>query len=209
MVKKTSDSVEAVEASADVKLYELMFILKPDMLEAAVTKKLKELSKFFEDGSAKVKTEDNWGKKPLAYRIKQQREGIYMIYDFEAPTKFVRELNDHLRIDNTVVRHMIISVPADYTYLKYVEEAPEEKPAKKKIIKKYEKRKEESAEEEAIIAARKEPVKEEPKAPVKKEEIKEVILEEELKEEPEKESKINKLELDEKLDKLLGGDLNI
>jgi small subunit ribosomal protein S6 len=201
MVKKTTDMAEAVEASADVKLYELMFILKPDMLESAVAKKLKEISKFIEDGEGKIKTEDNWGKKTLAYRIKQQTEGIYLIYVFESPAKLIRELNEHLRIDNSIVRHMIISVPAGYTYLKYVEETPEEKSEKKKTSKRYERRAEDVE------------VKEKPKATAKKEEakvdVKEVILEEKLKEEPEKESKINKVDLDEKLDKLLGGDLNI
>ncbi len=119
---------------AEAQGYEVMFILKPTLLEAAVGKKLKEFDEFVA-GAGKVLTTDNMGKRRLAYRIKQCNEGIYVVYDIQTPTSFVKEVNQHLRIDPDVVRHLIIALPEGYKYAKYgqEEETEEEKNARKPV----------------------------------------------------------------------------
>jgi len=126
---------EAVEESvAEMQGYEVMFILKPTLLEAAVVKKLKEFDEFVK-GAGKVLMADNMGKHRLAYRIKQCNEGIYVVYDIEIPTSFVKEVNQHLRIEPDAIRHLIMALPEGYTYAKYgqEEETEEEKAARKPV----------------------------------------------------------------------------
>jgi small subunit ribosomal protein S6 len=191
MAKKTKNADAAVAVEAERKPYELMFILKPDMLENAYQKKLKDFKEFLEGGKAKVSVEDIWGKRPLAYRIKQKDEGIYVVYNFVAPGDFIQEINEHLRIDTEVLRHMIISLPKNYAYSVFKEEPMEEKAVKKEKKPFRRERRIEEQEEKPVKA---EPKKTEPKK-------------EEVSEEKRKPDKAN---LDEKLDKLLeGGDLNM
>jgi small subunit ribosomal protein S6 len=184
MAKKTT-KVEAVSAAeTEKKPYELMFILK-DMLESTYKKKLKDFKEFLENGGATVSVEDIWGKRPLAYRIEGKDDGIFVVYNFIAPTGFVHEVNEHLRIDTEVIRHMIVSVPKSYSYTVFKEEPAEEKPVKKENKPFKKNRRVEDREEK----------------PVKKEEKQETH---------EEKGKPDKANLDEKLDKLLGGgDLNM
>jgi small subunit ribosomal protein S6 len=51
---------------------------------------------------------DNWGKRGLAYEIEDHREGFYHFYRFKGDTAILDELNRQLRIDENVIRHMIV-----------------------------------------------------------------------------------------------------
>ena len=188
MAKKTT-KVEAVStAEAEKKPYELMFILK-DMLESTYKKKLKDFKEFLENGGAEVSVEDIWGKRPLAYRIKGKDDGIFVVYNFMAPTSFVHEVNEHLRIDTEVIRHLIVSVPTSYAYTVFKEEPAEEKPVKKENKPFRKPRRIEDREEKPVAK---------------------VAKKEEKQETHEDKGKPDKANLDEKLDKLLGGgDLNM
>jgi small subunit ribosomal protein S6 len=254
MAKKAAKPVkdEALEAELTVeeeadsttggekRMYEAMLVLKPDMLESNFKKKLKDFKKYLEDHECRVTEEDVWEKRRLAYRIKQYEEAIYAVYNFESPSSFIQELENHLRIDNDVIRHLIITIPEGYKYIKFYEEVEEKKPEEKKkpapkaekpaqAEKPVEEKKEEEKKEEKpkpkkkatpSKAKAKEKAKEEKVEEPKKEEKKEEkegffskLLGKKKKEEPKeekKEEKISRSELDEKLDKLLGGgDLNI
>ena len=198
MAKKKVAEPRIVEA--ENKTYELMLVLKPDLLESSVTKKLKEFTKFLKDNECDVTMEDIWGKRKLAYKIKQYEEGNYVVYNLVAPTTFIKEIDNHLRIDNDVIRHLLVSIDSDYKYSKFDEEveparpaggeAPKEekKPAKKetKVIKEEPKKEvvEEKKEEKEEIVEEKEdkPLDEAtPKIEAKEDEAKtkEVVKEEE------------------------------
>lgn len=193
MAKAKKAEPRVVEA--ENKMYELMFILQPELLETALKKKLKTFNDYLESNGVKVTLEDIWGKQNLAYRIKQFDEGIYVVYNFEGPTTFIKELDDHLRIDNEVIRHLIMNISSNYKYSKFdeeEEEVVEEKPKKKEAPKKVEKKEE--------------PKKEEPKKEEPKEEVKEEVKEETKAEDKKESAEVDKTELDDKLDKILDGD---
>lgn len=203
MAKAKKVAPRVVEAQT--KSYELMFILKPDLLESAVTKKLKELTNFLTDNSAKVTMEDIWGKQRLAYRIKQYEQGNYVVLNFDGLTTSIKNIDEHLRIDNDILRHLIIIVDNDYSYSKYDEKREDDVESKKDSKPKT---KEEKA--AAVEKSIGDVVKEKPATDTKtvKETGKEV---EEKKVAPtEKEVEEVKGQLDKKLDKLLeGDDINI
>jgi len=76
MAKKVIKVTTADRVEAEVKKYELMLVLQPEMLETAVEKKLKEFDKFLSEHGGEATMKDIWGKKRLAYRIKLFNEGI-------------------------------------------------------------------------------------------------------------------------------------
>lgn len=111
---------------SEIRAYEIMILLTPDLLESAVNKKLKEITSAITNAGGKITEEDFWGKRDLAYRMKGFSEGIYMVYNVEMPQSFVKELTEQLRIEKDVLRSMIMSIPGDYTYTKYDLEVPAE-----------------------------------------------------------------------------------
>lgn len=55
-----------------------------------------------------MKETDNWGKRGLAYEINDHREGYYCFYRFKGGSEILNELTRQLRIDENVIRHMIV-----------------------------------------------------------------------------------------------------
>ena len=170
----------------EVRPYELMLILDPNLRDSEVKKKLKELTDMFEKAGGKVTHEDFWDKRKFSYKLKGNSEGIYMVYNLELPNNFIKELRDFFRIEKEVLRSMIISLPADYTYTKYDLDAEPEKPAPRKERPRRRDEKNESIKHSAST----------PAAAEKKVEVK---VEDKGKEVDEK-------ELDKKLDEIIGGD---
>ncbi len=116
----------SAEAEKTTRAYEVMMILHPELLENKTKKKLEDFEGFIQKAGGKITHKDFWGKRPLAYRIKKFKEGLYMVYDLELPTALVKEVNDHLRIDSEIVRHLIVNLPEGYTYTRYDETKDEE-----------------------------------------------------------------------------------
>ena len=105
--------------------YEIAVVLHPDLeidLESTTTK----VEKIITDLGGKIDKKDNWGKRKLAYEIKKQTWGIYVIYEIEIDPSKVRAINDKLNITEEVMRFLIVSLE-DIRYLK----KPNQKPATK------------------------------------------------------------------------------
>lgn len=95
--------------------YELMFLLSPSLNESKRDASIKEIDKILADHGAKVFHVDDWGKKETAYTIKGNDEAYYVIYYFEVDnTNFVTELEEELRLDAGVIRHMLIKREDDF-----------------------------------------------------------------------------------------------
>lgn len=91
-----------------MKKYECAVVLIPSLgtegLESA-TKKYTEI--ITSNGGAFTELND-WGKRSLAYEINYIKEGYYHFYRFEGGKDIVDELDRQLKIDENVIRHMIV-----------------------------------------------------------------------------------------------------
>jgi small subunit ribosomal protein S6 len=86
--------------------YEVMFILNPELSEEdtqSVIVKFKDLIA----GSGEVENLTEWGKRRLAYLIQDFTEGYYVIIDFASNPDFPTELDRVMRINDSIIRHMI------------------------------------------------------------------------------------------------------
>jgi small subunit ribosomal protein S6 len=84
-----------------------MFILNPELGEEdtqSVITKFKDL--IAANGEVENLTE--WGKRRLAYLIQDFAEGYYVIIDFASDPDFPMELDRVMKINDSVIRHMII-----------------------------------------------------------------------------------------------------
>lgn len=182
--------------------YEMMIVLHPDISEEEILKKLEKIKKLIEKNKGEIFHEDVWGRKELAYPIKKQTVGFFYVLNFTSQeAKRFKEIDENLRLDNQVLRHLLITTPFDYEIKSYKEEEEEVKEPeeeKKPKLKKKEEKKEEKVEE-------KKPA-EEKKKPEKKPIVKEIKPETpKVEGKPEKEEKkLESLdELDEKLKSII------
>ena len=87
--------------------YESVIIINPTV-EA---EKIKTLVQKFTDlinNAGKVEKVDEVGKKKLAYEVKKNKEGYYVVYDFEANPGLIAELERNYRITDEVIKFIVV-----------------------------------------------------------------------------------------------------
>ena len=87
--------------------YEVVIILKPDLGEEA-TAALVERFKTLIEQHGTVAEVDEWGKRRLAYPIDDIPEGYYVLITFTADAAFPAELDRVMRINDSVMRSLIV-----------------------------------------------------------------------------------------------------
>ncbi len=90
--------------------YELMFIVKTTMESEAANTLANNYKKVITDGKGEVKNFKEMGQRKLAYEIKKQINGYYYCINFSASSETIKELDRRLRLDENILRHMIIKL---------------------------------------------------------------------------------------------------
>ena len=86
--------------------YEIAVLYHPD-LEVDLSKGEERVKKIVTDNGGKVVSEDNWGKRKLAYKIKGNEHAIYVFYTVELPGESVAKVESTLNITDEVVRFLV------------------------------------------------------------------------------------------------------
>lgn len=90
--------------------YELMYIARPELDEESLKKNREKFQSVITQNGGEILETQDMGKRRLAYPIKKLREGIYTVIQFQSGTDTVKELERSLRIDDNVIRHMVINI---------------------------------------------------------------------------------------------------
>ena len=93
---------------ADLRQYEVMVILDPDLDERTVAPSLDTYLNVVRQSGGSVENVDVWGKRRLAYEINKKAEGIYAVIDLTAEPAAVKELDRQLTLNESVVRTKVI-----------------------------------------------------------------------------------------------------
>ncbi len=91
-----------------MKAYELLFFVSPNIDEESRAAVMKRIETTIVEAQGVVDNVDMWGKRKLAYEINGLTDGDYTLIDFHADPANVAELDRVLRINDAVVRHMIV-----------------------------------------------------------------------------------------------------
>lgn len=86
--------------------YEIAVLYHPD-LEVDLTKAEARVKKIVTDNGGKVLSDDNWGKRKLAYNIKGNEHAVYVFYAVELPGEAVLKVESTLNITDEVIRFLI------------------------------------------------------------------------------------------------------
>lgn len=91
--------------------YEIMFIVRPDIEEDARKKAVKSLEKALTDNKATITLSKELGQKEFAYEIKKFKSGYYYLYNIEShDDTCVKEFDRVARIDENIVRHLVLNI---------------------------------------------------------------------------------------------------
>lgn len=89
--------------------YELMYIVKPELDEEQLTGVIEKFANLIAANGGEVVSTDKWGKRRLAYEIRDYREGVYILVNFKGEAATAQELDRVLKITDDILRFMIIN----------------------------------------------------------------------------------------------------
>jgi small subunit ribosomal protein S6 len=95
-----------------VRTYELMAVLAPDIAEDEMPGALDRVASYITAGGGEVSeliTTSPWGRRRLAYEIRDYRDGFYALYHFTAEPESIGDLERDLRLNNQVLRSLVTS----------------------------------------------------------------------------------------------------
>jgi small subunit ribosomal protein S6 len=91
--------------------YEVLYIVRPDFDDDKVQDAVKRVNTLIERSGGTTDRTNLWGKRKLAYEVKHQKEGAYVLQDFQLEPDRVPELEAGLKITEEVLRHLIVRKP--------------------------------------------------------------------------------------------------
>ena len=90
--------------------YELINITRPDLDEESLKNNREKVQSVITQNGGKILETQDMGKRRLAYPIQRLREGVYTVVQFQSEGDIVKELERNLRLDDNVIRHMVIRI---------------------------------------------------------------------------------------------------
>ena len=93
-----------------MRIYEELFIVKPDASDEEVDQFVEQLRTQLTTAGATVDKIDKWGKRRLAYRVDKYREGAYVLFQFTAGPEAVKELERRLRVSDIVLKFLTVRI---------------------------------------------------------------------------------------------------
>jgi small subunit ribosomal protein S6 len=91
--------------------YEVMIILDPSLEEGAIRDQVDRSTELIRNGGGTPGRVDRWGRRRLAYEIRHQREGYYVVVEAMADPAAMAALDRALRLSDEVLRHKVIRLP--------------------------------------------------------------------------------------------------
>jgi small subunit ribosomal protein S6 len=91
-----------------MKAYEILYIIRPDLDEEATTALVDRFAGLVTSNGGQNLTVEKWGKRRLAYEIKDYKEGQYILMNFEAEGHTSQEIERVMKISDDVIRFLTV-----------------------------------------------------------------------------------------------------
>jgi len=87
--------------------YELMFIVRPDMVDEDLNKLISTLGSSVTSAGGTIKSEI-WGKRRLAYTVRRFNDGIFVLLIIDGTGTMVHEVERRLRVTEQVIKFITV-----------------------------------------------------------------------------------------------------
>ena len=92
--------------------YENVFIARQDISSTQAEALTEQFANLIAEQGGKVTKKEQWGLRNIAYRIKKNRKGHYVLMNIEAPAAAITEMERQMRINEDVLRYLTVRVEA-------------------------------------------------------------------------------------------------
>ncbi len=93
-----------------MRVYEELFIVKPDATEEEIGQVVEQVQSAIISGGGAVAKIDKWGVRTLAYRVRKQGEGYYVLMQFNSGPETVKEIERRLRVSDLVLKFLTVRI---------------------------------------------------------------------------------------------------
>jgi small subunit ribosomal protein S6 len=93
-----------------MRVYEELFIVKPDAPEEEVDGFVEQVKQIILTGKGTIEKADKWGMRKLAYRVQKYHEGIYVLVQFSSSPELVREVERRMRVSDLVIKFITVRI---------------------------------------------------------------------------------------------------
>jgi small subunit ribosomal protein S6 len=93
-----------------MRVYEELFIVKPDAPEEEVDGFVEQIKQVITSGKGTVDKIDKWGVRKLAYRISKYNEGVYILVVFSSGPELVHEVERRMRVTDMVIKFITVRI---------------------------------------------------------------------------------------------------
>jgi small subunit ribosomal protein S6 len=90
--------------------YESVFIARQDIAAPQAEALADTFTSIIDAQGGKVTKRENWGLRNLAYKVKKNRKGHYILFNIDAPPAAIAEMERNMRIHEDVLRYMTVRV---------------------------------------------------------------------------------------------------
>jgi small subunit ribosomal protein S6 len=91
--------------------YETLFVLHPELPEAQVRETVDRVKRLIESMDGQVSETQDWGMRDLAYPIRKQPRGTYVLVQYSARPDVVKELERTMKLADEILRFISVRVP--------------------------------------------------------------------------------------------------
>jgi len=91
-----------------VRRYEILFIAHADSSDDDLNERIERYKSLIEQAKGFIVKVDKWGTRKLAYEIKKQSKGIYVLMDFACGSGIILELERNFKIDDKILKFLTV-----------------------------------------------------------------------------------------------------
>lgn len=88
--------------------YYLTVVLQPELDDKKKASLLETVKKTMLGQEGKLKKEDTWGSRDLAYPINHQSKGFYVHFEFEADPEVAKDIDKKLKVEEDIMRYLLV-----------------------------------------------------------------------------------------------------
>lgn len=95
-----------------MRIYELIFIVKPDLPEEEVDQAVAMVEEAITSGGGTIDKVDRWGKKRMAYKVQKYPDGIYTLiqYSVDGNQDLPKEIERRMRVADPIIKFMTVRI---------------------------------------------------------------------------------------------------
>lgn len=116
------------------RIYEELFILRPDITDDEVAPIVEQLRTMVTTAGGTLDKEERWGVRKLAYKIDKRSEGFYILLQMTCPPSTVKEIERRLRVNDAVIKYLTVRIDEKMKWLEKRRKQREKRAARKPAV---------------------------------------------------------------------------